>query len=151
MSSKVWSIGIQKHTKMIQHHVYIRSTDQFNQVGVHEKNDRNEMNSVYDHRVWLCIRVTIFSNLDRKSFWITCWLNCAHWIWSFVSSFSLVVWCGSTFATALPNIPQSFLMATFQQLRVFVCWGKTVLLNNPGRITTVPACSSGTLTNVLPH
>ena len=37
MSSKVWSIGIQKHTKMIQHHVLIRSTDQFNQVGVHEK------------------------------------------------------------------------------------------------------------------
>ena len=37
MSSKVWSIGIQKHTKLIQHHVHIRSTDQFNQVGVHEK------------------------------------------------------------------------------------------------------------------
>ena len=37
MSSKVWSIGIQKHTKMIQHHVHIRSTDQFNQVGVPEK------------------------------------------------------------------------------------------------------------------
>ena len=29
----VWSIGIQKHTKMIQHHVHMRSTDQFNQVG----------------------------------------------------------------------------------------------------------------------
>ena len=39
MSSKVWSIEIQKHTKMIQHHAHIRSTDQFNQVGlgVHEK------------------------------------------------------------------------------------------------------------------
>ena len=37
MSSKVWSIGIQKHTKMIQYHVHIRSTDHFNQVGVHEK------------------------------------------------------------------------------------------------------------------
>ena len=37
MSSKVWSIGIQKRTKMIQHHVHITSTDQFNQVGVHEK------------------------------------------------------------------------------------------------------------------
>ena len=37
MSSNVWSIGIQKHTKMIQYHVHIRSTDQFNQVGVHEK------------------------------------------------------------------------------------------------------------------
>ena len=71
MSSKVWSIGIQKRTKMIQHHVHIRSTDQFNQVGVHEKNDRSEINSVDDHRVWLFIRVTSALN-DRKSFWITC-------------------------------------------------------------------------------
>ena len=37
MSSRVWSIGIQKHTKMIQHHVHVRSTDQFNHVGMHEK------------------------------------------------------------------------------------------------------------------
>ena len=71
MSSKVWSIGIQKHTKMIQHHVHIRSTGQFNQVGVHEKNDRNEINSVDDHRVWLFIRVSSVLN-DRESFWITC-------------------------------------------------------------------------------
>ena len=71
MSSKVWSIEIQKHTKMIQHHVHIRSRDQFNQVGVHEKNDRNEINSVDDHRVWLFIRVTSVLN-DRKRFWITC-------------------------------------------------------------------------------
>ena len=63
MSSKVWDIWIQKHTKMIQHHVYIRSIDQFNQVGVHEKkNDRYEINSLNDHRVWLCIRVTFFSS-----------------------------------------------------------------------------------------
>ena len=67
MSSKVWSIGIQKHTKMIQHHVHIRSTDQFNQVGVHAKNDRNEINGVDDHRVWLCIRVT-FSSIGKKVF-----------------------------------------------------------------------------------
>ena len=52
MSSKVLSIGIQKHTKMIQYHVHIRSKDQFNQVGVHERNDRNEINSVDDHRFW---------------------------------------------------------------------------------------------------
>ena len=69
MSSKVWSIGIQKHIEMIQHHVHIRSTDQFNQVGVHEKNDRNEINSVDNHRVWLFIRSVLN---DRKSFWITC-------------------------------------------------------------------------------
>ena len=37
MSSRVWTIGIQKHTKMIQHDVHIRSTEQFNHVGVHEK------------------------------------------------------------------------------------------------------------------
>ena len=34
---------------MIQHHVHIRSTDQFNQVGVHEKNI--EMRSI----VWITI------------------------------------------------------------------------------------------------
>ena len=60
MFSQVWSIWIQKHTKIIQHHVHIRSTDLFNQVGVHDKNDRNEINSVDDHRIWLCIRVTFF-------------------------------------------------------------------------------------------
>ena len=32
-----------------------------------------------------------------------------------------------------------------------VCWGLTSLLNIWGHITTVPACSSSTLTNVLPH
>ena len=50
MSSKVWSIGIQKHTKMIQHLVHIRSTDQFNQVRVHEKK-MTEMRSI----VWMTI------------------------------------------------------------------------------------------------
>ena len=58
MFSKDWSIGIPKHTKTIQHHVHIRSTDQFKQVGVHVKNGRNEISIVDDHRVWLCIRVT---------------------------------------------------------------------------------------------
>ena len=33
----------------------------------------------------------------------------------------------------------------------FVCLGLTLLLNIWGHITTVPACRSGTLTNVLPH
>ena len=45
MSSKVWSMGIQKLIKIIQYHVHIRPTNQFNQVGVHVKNDRNEINS----------------------------------------------------------------------------------------------------------
>ena len=34
---------------------------------------------------------------------------------------------------------------------IFVCWGLTWLLNIWGRSFTVPACSSGTLTNELPH
>ena len=42
MSNKVWSIGIQKHN---QHHVHMRSTDQFNQVGVHGKK-MTEMRSI---------------------------------------------------------------------------------------------------------
>ena len=42
-------------------------------------------------------------------------------------------------------------MATGQPLHVFVCLGKTSLLNNLGHIKTVPACSSEILTNVLPH
>ena len=65
MSSKVWSNGIQKHTKIIQHNVHIRSTNQFNQVGMHEKNDRNEINSVDDHYVWLCIRVIFFTSIGK--------------------------------------------------------------------------------------
>ena len=36
-------------------------------------------------------------------------------------------------------------------VRLFVCLGLTSFLNIWGHITTVPACSSGTLTNVLPH
>ena len=51
---------------MIKHHVNIRSTDQFNQVGVHEKkNERNEINNVDDHHVWLCIRENIFSSIGK--------------------------------------------------------------------------------------
>ena len=64
MSSKV-SIGFRKHTKIIQHLVHIRFTDQFKQVGVREKNDRNEINSVDDHRVWLCIRVNFSSPIGK--------------------------------------------------------------------------------------
>ena len=52
---------------MIQHHVHIKYTDQLKQVGVREKNDRNEINSVDDHRVWLCIRGT-FSPLIGEVF-----------------------------------------------------------------------------------
>ena len=37
MSSKVWSIRLSKHEKMIKYHVHIRSKDQNKQVGVREK------------------------------------------------------------------------------------------------------------------
>ena len=89
--------------------------------------------------------------IDWKSFWIACWLICTNWIWSFVNSFSLVYVCCSTFARAFPKMPQSSSMATGQPQCFFVCWGLTSLFNNWGHVTTVPACSSGTLTNVLPH
>ena len=65
MYSKVCSIGIQKNTKMIQQHVHIRSTDQFSQVGVHGKNDRNEIHIVDAYHVWLCIRVTFSSSTGK--------------------------------------------------------------------------------------
>ena len=42
MSCKVWVI---KYAKIIAYHIHIKSTDQSKQVGVHEKNDRNEINS----------------------------------------------------------------------------------------------------------
>ena len=38
--------GLSKHEKMVEYHVHVRSTDQFKHVGVREKNDRNEINSV---------------------------------------------------------------------------------------------------------
>ena len=48
MFIQVWSIGLQKLTKIIENHVHIRSTDHFKQVGVHGKMT-NEINSVDDH------------------------------------------------------------------------------------------------------
>ena len=47
MSIQVWSIGLQKLTKMIEIHVHIRSTDHFKQVGVRGK--MTEMKSI----VWM--------------------------------------------------------------------------------------------------
>ena len=47
MSSKVSSIGIQKHTKMIQHHVHIRSV----QSGRGARKKMTEMRSI----VWMTI------------------------------------------------------------------------------------------------
>ena len=42
-------------------------------------------------------------------------------------------------------------MVTIMHSKKFVCFGLTSLLNIWGHITTVPACSSDTLTKVLPH
>ena len=47
MFIQVWSIGLQKRTKMIGNHVHIRSTDHFKQVGVRGK--MTEMKSI----VWM--------------------------------------------------------------------------------------------------
>ena len=55
MFIQVWSIGLQKRTKMIGNHVYVKTG-----MGAW-KNDRNEINSVDDQCVWLCIRVTCSS------------------------------------------------------------------------------------------
>ena len=56
MSSKVLSIGLSKHEKMIEYHVHIRSTDHFKQVGMREKNDRNEINSGGSPRLTMHLR-----------------------------------------------------------------------------------------------
>ena len=57
-------VGLQKFTKMIENHVHIRSTDDFKQVGVHGKMT-NEINSVDDRCVWLCIRITFSSSIGK--------------------------------------------------------------------------------------
>ena len=64
MFIQVWSIGLLKLTKMIDNHAHIRSIYHFKQVGVHGKMT-NEINSVDDQCVWLCIHVT-FSSSIRK-------------------------------------------------------------------------------------
>ena len=44
MFIQVWSIELQKLTKMIENHVHIRPTDHLKRVGVHEK--MTEMKSI---------------------------------------------------------------------------------------------------------
>ena len=58
MYSSVWSIGIQKH-KNDSASLFI-SDPQISSIrqGLMKRNDRNDINGVDDHRVWLCIRVT---------------------------------------------------------------------------------------------
>ena len=64
MFIQVWSIGLQKLTKMIENRVHIKSTDHFKQFGVHGKMTY-ENNSVDDQCVWLCIRVTFISSIGK--------------------------------------------------------------------------------------
>ena len=65
MSSKVWSTGIQKTHKndsascSYQIHKSVQSGRGAS------KNNRNGINSVDDHRVWLCIRVTFCSSIGK--------------------------------------------------------------------------------------
>ena len=64
MFIQVLSIGLHKLTKIIENHVHIRSTDHFKQVGVHGKMT-NEIDSVDDRCVWLCIRITFSSSIGK--------------------------------------------------------------------------------------
>ena len=56
MSSKVGSFGLSIHEKMVEYHAHVRSTDQFKQVGVREKNDRNEINGGGSPRLTMHLR-----------------------------------------------------------------------------------------------
>ena len=47
MSIQVWSIWLQKLTKMFENHVHIRSTDHFKQVGV--RGEMTDMKSI----IWM--------------------------------------------------------------------------------------------------
>ena len=96
MSIQVWSIGLQKLTKMTENNVHIRSTDHFKQVGVSGK--MTEMKPI----VWM---TTVFgcapaqpSPHQSVKFW-----NCPLEL-IFVNSFSLFVGCGSISTRALPNM-----------------------------------------------
>ena len=61
-------------------------------------------------------------------------------------------WNHVLFNFALPHwIEHSIFHLRKISVCLFVCLGLTSFLNIWGHITTVPACSSGTLTNVLPH
>ena len=60
MFIQVWNIGLQKLKFFFENHVHIRSTYHFKQVGVQGKMT-NEINSVDDRCVWLCICVTFSS------------------------------------------------------------------------------------------
>ena len=62
MSSKDGNIGIQKKNTKWFSIKLISDPQTVNQVGVYEK--MTEKNSVDDHRVWLCIRVT-FSSIGK--------------------------------------------------------------------------------------
>ena len=53
--------------------------------------------------------------------------------------------------TGLPERGWTVLACYMSIFDLFVCLGLTSLWNIWGHITTVPACSSGALTNVLPH
>ena len=122
MFSKVWSIGIQKNTKMIHHHVHIGSTDQFNQVGVHEKNDRNAINSMDVHHVCLCICIT-FSSLIRKVSGLPADLN------SFFICFLKTMKLMSIFQTFVWNIDINFIVFKKQIKNIFWNIGINFVVN----------------------
>ena len=88
---------------MIENHVHIRSTDHFKQVGVREKTDRNEINSVDDHCVWFCIRVTFSSSIGKVFGLPAAWF--VHKV--LLAVFLFFIGCGSFLAWALPVMSQA--------------------------------------------
>ena len=65
MSSKVLSIGIHKHTKRFSIMFISDPLISSIRAGCKKKNDRNDINSVNDNRVWVCIRVTFSSSIGK--------------------------------------------------------------------------------------
>ena len=106
MSIQVWSIGLQKLTKMTENNVHIGSTDHFKQVGVSGK--MTEMKPI----VWM---TTVFGCAQAQpshqsvKFWNCLMDDLCRLDLIFVNSFSLFVGCGSIFARALPNMSQASL------------------------------------------
>ena len=54
---------------MVEYHVHVRSTDQFKQVGVGEKNDRNDINSGGSPRLTVHLRNHLLITCKMIGYW----------------------------------------------------------------------------------
>ena len=114
--------------------------------GCMKKNDRNEINSVDDHRVWLCIRVTFFSSIGKV------FGSPADWF--VLTQFEVLL---ADFLMLLGMAPLSkelFLTSPshllWLQISYPICFfvEVNVAFKNWGHIMTVPVSSSETLTTL---